>query len=403
MRNDKNNRGYKGFGNRDIMDKFGDSFSSVFSRKSRSRNKDDDMLMAFSGHGNDDFYVDERAERKKAIKHEKQQKSRAKKRKPKMPPTPLMRKVKNIVTSCLIVTVVLIVCVVLSLTVLFKTQNYEISGNTKYEESEIIKTCGITKKENIFLANKNVAEKRLVKNYPYIEEADVSFNIPDTITIDIKEAVPAYIVKISDQNLLVCSSKGRILEKATSKKGYDLPMFVGSDKASGDVGDYVAYEDEKTLDIINSVVTVFTDNGYTGITEIDATDTANITFTYDDRIKVKLGLPEDISYKVRTAMTIIIEKLDLNGTNTTEGELDVSNCNNTKKSYFREQSLIDAQAETVAPTESETTAHVDNDYDGYDDYTGEYFGQDEEQQDSDEEPVEEETEAPLTVDDWYLN
>lgn len=399
MRNEKDNRGYRLVGNRDIMDKFGENISSVFSRKSRSKNKDDDMLMAFSGKGNDDFYVDERVERKKAIKYEKQQKSKAKKSKPKMPPTPLMRKVRNIATSCFIVTVVLVVCVVLSLTVLFKTQNYEVSGNTKYDESEIIKTCGITKKENIFLANKNIAEKRLVKNYPYIEEADVSFNIPDTITIDIKEAVPAYIVKISDQSFLVCSSKGRILEKATSKKGYDLPMFVGSDKAQGDVGDYVEYEDEKTLDIINSVVTVFTDNGYTGITEIDATDTANITFTYDDRIKVKLGLPEDISYKVRTAMTIIIEKLDLNGTNTTEGELDVSNCNNTKKSYFREQSLIDAQQETVAPTESETTAYVDNDYDGYDDYTGEYFGY----QDDTAEPVEEETEAPLTVDDWYLS
>lgn len=397
MRNEKDSRGYKGFGNRDIMDKFGENLSAVFSRKSRSKDKDDDLLMAFSGRGNDDFYVDERVERKKAVRQAKQQQTQAKKRKPKKPPTPFMRKVRNIVTSCVVVAVVLIICVVLSLTVLFKTQNYEISGNTKYDDAEIIKTCGITKNENIFLANKNIAEKKLIKNYAYIEDADVSFNIPDTITIDITQAVPAYIVKISDSNFLVCSSKGRILEKVTSKKGYDLPMFIGSDSAHGDVGDHVEYDDEKTLDIINSIVTVFTDNGYTGISEIDATDTANITFTYDDRIKVKLGLPEDISYKVRTAMTIIIEKLDLNGTNTTEGELDVSNCNNTKKSYFREQSLIDAQAETVAPSESETTApaYTDNDYDGYDDYTGEVI--------EEIEPTEEETQAPLSQDDWYLS
>ena len=41
-------------------------------------------------------------------------------------------------------------------------------------------------------------------------------------------------------------------------------------------------------------------------------------------------------------MTIIKEKLDLNGTET-KGELDVSDCNTTKKSYFLDQSIIDAQ------------------------------------------------------------
>ena len=53
-----------------------------------------------------------------------------------------------------------------------------------------------------------------------------------------------------------------------------------------------------------------------------------------------------------------------------------------------------AEKETEAPTETETVAHVDNDYDGYDDYTGEVI--------EEIEPVEEETEAPLSVEDWYL-
>lgn len=380
----------------DVMDRFSSGMSSMFSRKSRNQDNDDDLLMAFSSRENDDFYVDESVQRRKQNKPAtvSKPKEKQKKKKPKMPVSPFVRKVRNIVTSCVIVAVVLIICVVLSLTVLFKTQNYEISGNTMYDEREIIKTCGISKNENIFLANKHLAEKRLTKKYAYVEQADVSFSIPDTITIDITEAVPAYIVKVSEEDYLVCSSKGRILEKTSSKKGYDLPIFVGSDITKGDIGDYVKFEDENTLEIINSVVTVFTDNGYTGITEIDATNTSNINFTYDNRIVVKLGIPEDISYKVRTAMTIILEKIDLNGSKTTKGELDVSNCNVTKKSYFRDQALIDADKETVAPTESETVAHVDNDYDGYDDYTGEVI--------EEIEPVEEETEAPLSVEDWYL-
>lgn len=390
---------YNSFDKPDIMDKIGDSFSSAFSRRSRKNDKDDELLSAFSKKGSDDFFVDERVERKKVKQQTKQQnkkaKARAKKNKVKKPVSPLMRRIRNIITGCVIVAVVLIVCVILSLTVLFKTQNYKVTGNTKYSEAEIISTCGISKNENIFLANKKSAERKLTKNYPYIEAADVSFYIPDTITIDITEAVPAYAVKVTESQYLIVSSKGRILESLETVEGYDVPLFLGPDVSTLSVGDYVEFSDENTLKIINEIVTVFVDNGYTGITEIDATDPADLSFTYDGRIKVKLGLPEDISYKVRTAMTIITEKLDLNGSKTTEGELDVSNCNTTKKSYFREQSLIDAQVEPTEPIDKNEaingTDYVDEDADGYDDITGEFI------------EIEDETEAStLSPDDWYL-
>lgn len=367
----------------DIMDKIGDSFSSVFSRRSRRTDKGDELLSEFSvGDDNYELFVDERVQRKKAKKEQKINVRKAKKDKPKKPVSPLVRRIRNIVTSCVIVAVVLIVCVILSLTVLFKTQNYEVTGNTKYTQEDIIKTCGIGPSDNIFLANKKTASKRLVNSYAYIEEADVSFAIPDTITIDITEAVPAYYVKQADNLYLVTSAKGRILETVESADVYDIPLFLGGELKNSEVGEYISFEEKSTLSIIEDIVTVFVDNGYTGITEIDATDTANLSFTYDDRIKVKLGLPEDISYKVRTAMTIIVEKLDLNGSATTQGELDVSACNTTKKSYFREQSLIDAQQN--APS---TGGSLDDFMSG----------------DSDTDTdAEEETQAPLSPEDWYL-
>lgn len=401
--------GYDSFDRPDIMDRIGDSFSSAFSRRSRENEKADDVLSEFSKKGRDDFFVDESARQKNTKKPTKkpakqpvkQGGKKKKKSKIKKPVTPLMRKIRNIIAYCVIVAIVLIVCVVLSLTVLFKTQNYTVTGNTKYDQNEIISTCGITKNENIFLANKRAAEKKLMNAYPYMEAVDVSFSIPDTITIDVTEAVPAYIVKVTDSQFLIVSSQGRILEQVGTSKGYDIPLFLGPDVSNAAVGEYVEFADKDTLEIINEIVSVFVDNGYTGITELDATDPANISFTYDGRIKVKLGLPEDISYKVRTAMTIILEKLDLNGTTTTEGELDVSNCNTTKKSYFKEQSLIEAETQ---PTEADgdeggqvqENNYVDEDYDGYDDITGEIIPIEEE-----EEEVEE-TQAPISQDDWYL-
>lgn len=386
--NDKktdNNREYQSFDKPDIMDKIGSNFSSIFGRKSRlSTSKEDMVLQEFSDKDDSGYelFVDERVEKKQLKKQKKIDKKNDKKDRPKKPITPFKRKVINIITYCSIVAIMLIVGVILSLTVLFKTQEFEVNGCTVYDQADIVETAGIGTGSNIFLANKSAAEKRLLEKYPYIEEVEVSFSIPDTITIDIVEAVPSYMVKVSDANYLIASTKGRILKQVESSDGFDLPLFIAQDLTSSVVGEYIEYNDETTVRIIDEIITVFADNGYVGITEVDATDTANITFTYDDRIKVKLGIPEEISYKVRTAMTIITEKLDMNGTQVTEGELDVSSCNTTKKSYFLEQSIIDSQIATTVPDDNENEWNDDTDI-----YA----------EDSTQPPTE-----PLSPDDWYL-
>lgn len=321
--------------------------------KARAAYENSNARLSEFSDGYNDFYVDEMEEQRlQALesKREEKRKKKAKKSKPKKPRSPKSRKAARIIGYASIVAVIIIVGVVLSLTVLFKTQAYEVTGTTKYTDAELIETCGIAEGENIFLAPKTAAEKRLENAYPYVEKADVSFRIPDTITISVTEAVEGYLVKVSDEEYLLVSTKGRILSSLSDITGYDLPLFIGPALVSGAAGDYVAFEDSTVMDIIDEITTVFADNGYQGITEIDATSTANISFTYDNRIRVKLGLPEDLSYKIRTAMTIITEKIDVGTSSAVEGELDVSRCNVTKKSYFNEQPLVSA-----SPTEAQTT------------------------------------------------
>ena len=271
----------------------------------------------------------------------------------KKPVSPLRRKVRRILSFIAIITVVIVVGVVLSLTVLFKTQSYEVIGNSLYNESDIVDVCNIPEGTNIFLAPKKPAAERIKSSFPYFEDVKVGFKIPDTIKIEIVEAVEGYLVKISDKDYLVISTKGRILNRVSDKSAYDLPIFIGPKLVSGDIGDYVEYEDETIVDMIENITQVFADNGYQGITEVDATNPANITFTYDGRIKVNIGIPEDISYKIRTAMTIITTKIDVNPGSRICGKLDVSRCNDTKRSYFDEDKSIDVNAteDPSAPTQ----------------------------------------------------
>lgn len=345
-----------------------------------SEEQADDMLSEFSDDFNE-FYVDEVSESRRAEREARPERperpsrssrSAAERRKP---VSPLRRKLIRILSTAAIVAVILIIGVVLSLTVLFKTQSYEVIGNNLYPETEIISTCGINKGENIFLANKRAAEDRIVKRFPYIEAVHVSFSIPDTIKIDITEAAEGYLFKVSDTEYLIISTKGRVLNRISDKSGSKLPIFIGPKLASGEIGQDIAYEDDSILSIIDSITQVFDDNGYQNITEVDATDAANITFTYDGRIKVKLGYPEDLSYKIRTAMTIINGNIDVNPNNKPTGVLDVSRCDVTKRSYFREGEIDPTEAPTQDPSQPATESTGDSG--GEDEWSEDEYSEDE--------------------------
>ncbi|MFZ1651581.1 MAG: hypothetical protein WAT50_08050, partial [Ruminococcus bromii] len=86
-------------------------------------------------------------------------------------------------------------------------------------------------------------------------------------------------------------------------------------------------------------------------------DTANIKLVYDGKITINIGLPDDIDYKIRTAMTIINEKLDPNNTGLVAGTLDVSACSTSKISHYKPaatQPTAATQATTQAATQETT-------------------------------------------------
>lgn len=222
----------------------------------------------------------------------------------------------------------LIIGVILSLTVLFKTEKIEVVGDKYYDEKQIIAFSGVEYQENIFMGAMYNTSDKIVKNLSYIESASVSFNIPDTITITVVDATPSYVIPNGNGYLLV-SSKGRILEEISENKD-KLPELTCGDIKTTEVGQYVSFSDANVPDILEDVSQSLINNKVKNITGFDVTDTANIKLVYDGRIDINIGLPDDIDYKIRTAMTIINEKLDPNNTGLVAGTLDVSACSTSK-------------------------------------------------------------------------
>lgn len=318
----------------------------------------------------DGYYVDEFGEKQKQEKRAKEIRAQEREviRRRKKSLTSTQIKHRRIALYSSIFAAVLIIGVILSLTVLFKTEKIEVVGDKYYDEKQIIAFSGVEYQENIFMGAMYNTSDKIVKNLSYIENASVSFNIPDTITITVVDATPSYVIPNGNGYLLV-SSKGRILEEISENKD-KLPELTCGDIKTTEVGQYVSFSDANVPDILEDVSQSLINNKVKNITGFDVTDTANIKLVYDGRIDINIGLPDDIDYKIRTAMTIINEKLDPNNTGLVAGTLDVSACGTSKISHYKPAATQPTAATQV--TTQATTQAADSSADTGDGYTGNY-------------------------------
>ena len=279
------------------------------------------------------------------------------------PLTPAKRKARNIIIMVSMILVILIVLGVLSLTVFFKTKSFEVYGIDRYTSKEIILASGLNEGDNIFTANKSRAEDRIEQMCPYVETADVYAVFPDAIGIDLTMAKPACRINAIG-GCYIISDKGKVLEVTASDDEADVPLLEGVQIKGRAPGEFVDFGSQVLTDALSEMFEAFNTMGSSRITEIDIItkgDIFEIRYVYDDRIVVYLGIPEEISYKLKAANVIIKDHLDAEDNSTIAGELDVSDCHETGNSYFNEYSIlapdVAAKEETTTVTEEPTEVY----------------------------------------------
>lgn len=305
----------------------------------------------------DGYYVNEvKVRREQAEKqHNKRRKNQPK------PMSPKKRRTRRIIVSTLILVLVVAIGLLLSFTVLFKTENIIVKGNKYYEDDTIIQLSGVTEGENIFLASMSGDTNAIKSSLPYVKDAQVNFQIPNTVVIDIVHEKPYYTLK-SGGDLFLVNEEGRILEKV-EKRNKKIMLVTAPEMKNVEIGGYVAFDSKRTTNALKTISESLVKNNYKDITAINVKKISDITITYDNRIKIKLGFPDDIDYKIRTAFTIINKKLDPNNSGRVKGVLNVSECNTTKKSYFNE-----GYVKATEPKPTETTQPATDQFGGYVNY-----------------------------------
>ncbi len=273
---------------------------------------------------------------------------------PRKPLSPAARKFRSIVVSILIVLGVVLVGAVLSLTVLFKTETINVKGSGSYSKQQIIEASGLVYGDNIFTSPKARAEKKIEKKFPYVEDADIYSVFPNSINIDITLADPAYIIE-GLGGFYIVSDKGKVLEVASSDDEAGIPVIEGVTVEGKPAGEFIEFDSELIGTALQELFASFKSMGTTNITAINIAadgETFSMKYVYDDRIVVYIGLPEHIDYKVQTAHTVIKEKIDVGGS-MIAGDLDVSMCYDTMKSYFNQYTLLSPHVTATEPATEE--------------------------------------------------
>lgn len=271
----------------------------------------------------------------------------------KKPLSKKQRKFKNVLLAIGMALGVFVIGLVLSLTVLFRCENIIVEGVTRYDQQAIISASTLDYGKNIFLTNRTLACDKIEAKYPYIEEAEIRLSIPNTLRINVTEATPEYYIQDGTRYYII-SKNSKLLEEVI-ERDQNIPTIKGCKLKRPKVGETVDVENSKVITVLNEVAESMTANAVTGIKEINLSDMSNIELNYEDRITIVIGMPEDIDYKIRTAMTIIYTKLSeadkgrLNCSNLVEGRTD----GKANQSSFRPNNLI-VEETTETPTEIPT-------------------------------------------------
>lgn len=118
----------------------------------------------------------------------------------------------------------------------FRAERIRVSGNQRVSEARVLSQAGVDIGKNLLAMNLRLVRKQLLA-HPWIAEARVARQIPETITIQVTEHEPLACIDLGRRFLI--NTKGRIFKEVQKEDPTDLPLIEGVE-----YGDISLGEDE---------------------------------------------------------------------------------------------------------------------------------------------------------------
>lgn len=241
------------------------------------------------------------------------------------------RRSSYILYYILVALAVMLAITVLSLTVLFKTEEITVSGGERYSHAEIVRISGITVGENLFRLKTGKIEDTLETELPYVEEAQIKRRIPSTVLIKITEAVPTYVVE-TDSLQMIVSGQFKALELLNGDVPENLILIKGLSVSECTVGHEIVFENKEYAFFLHDLVKALANNDFQ-VRAIQFEPSGLLKLNYQERIIIDMGSPVDLDHKIKMAKNVLENQLAvtdsgilyITGDNTTSFRLDTGN------------------------------------------------------------------------------
>lgn len=215
----------------------------------------------------------------------------------------------------LIIIFVVLAMIFLSFTYFFRIKTINVSGNTLYTTEQVIEQSGVKLDDNLFRTDTKAVENRISSAFPYFESVEVKRDLASTLEIKVVEATPAVSINYNDDEFMVVSTNGRILETGLSSAKDGTSEVYGMEMTETRSG--TDYEDKDSIKktVLNEIISESEKLGLDKITKIGLSERTDIRLIYNGTIKIKLGSSQDIPFKL-SYIKSVIDKLgeDYSGT-----------------------------------------------------------------------------------------
>lgn len=240
----------------------------------------------------------------------------------------------------LLTTAAVVLALALGVTIFFKVQNVNITGNEKYTAEAIFEASGIEKGENLLTFGKPRAAGRILAELPYVSQVQIGIKLPNTVNIDIVELEVTYSIRAADGAWWLMDFAGKLLEpvedgeaaKHTQVLGVRAgnpvigqcfaPADASETGQSGEETDATAEQTQNTEDTALTasaseraaaalqILAALEETDHMGeVTVVDVSSLYDIQLWYGQQYQVRLGGPVDLGYKVRY-MTEAVSRLE---------------------------------------------------------------------------------------------
>ena len=253
----------------------------------------------------------------------------ARKDQPLTPAQARARKVRRALLAAAALTVALVAGGLVSIHLIFKVKSVEVTlpeaGAPPYSAAEIKAAFGQPLGDNLLGFDAAATAKRMAEELPYLETVTIARKFPDTVLITVTGAHEDYKIPYGG-GWAVLSGAAKVL-RVTPEEPEALMELIGVAAVSPQPGKAVVFDDEEKQRIFGLLCTYIGKHGLVPAAEIDLTDTLELSYLYDQRVRIVLGTANELDYKLGWAARLLTQQVeDAIGPEET-GTLDVSHRN----------------------------------------------------------------------------